>query len=78
MGPALTVSGFKAHVPGSRKLLRRTPLTFDGNRNDDNKHWLFPEGDFESLWEENVEALMQVTQDGNIRWVTFPPEGFRL
>ncbi len=64
----------------ARALLRRVGLSFDGNRGDDVRHWMFADDEFASgLVAETLDALMLLTvEDANLGWVCFPPEGFRL
>lgn len=53
--------------------------TFDGNHTDDTVSWLFAN----ETWRDEkfsglLDKLMWYTAAGNLSWVVFPPEGFRI
>jgi hypothetical protein len=64
-------------TPATRALLRgAAKRSFDGNRTDDLRHWMFADSDF--LSDDTIEALMDLTAEGNLSWVCVPPEGYRV
>lgn len=71
---------FRRRAPGTRALLRGAGAErFDGNTSDDLRRWYYPDAEFiYGLHVETIEALMERTEGGDLAWVLFPPEGFRL
>lgn len=66
-------------VPRTRAVFRsKRKRRFDGNRTDDVHEWLFATLDFQDDTAKWMRELMEHSVDGNIAWVIFPPEGFRL
>lgn len=73
------MTGFARRTPGTRPLYAKARrASFDGNRSDDVRHWLFAEDTFRALVGDTLDELMDMTAGDNLRWVVFPPEGFRL
>ena len=68
-------------MAGSRKLMKRSEATFDGNQTDDLPsigNWLFTDEDFHDKVDEALDALMEYLAEGNLRWFLVPMDGFRL
>lgn len=66
---------------GARATIRGDVTDFplrDGNDSDRPTNWLYPTEGFEEVSAEALDDLMRFTLEGNLGWVIFPPEGYRL
>lgn len=51
---------------------------FDGNTTDDAMLWMTAAAGFGHLVPAALAELVELTVDGDVGWVVFPPAGFRL
>lgn len=60
--------------PATLLLLDRIPMeSFDGNGTDQVRDWLVAYEESPALAQETIDRLMELTLQGNLRWVALPP-----